>query len=235
MSWAAGNEGRKCCGMYAGVSSRRMLGEHSPWGPVPADPPPAVLQHVPMPVLYGVFLHMGVAALNTIQVSGGAAGGDCFGDEGVDTSSSCVAEPGIQLCMLCSLAPAEERQRDPSGAEEREREVSGMLRSIKGCCTDGSGGSGEVEGPVEGPELLSKLQDVPMWQLQAELGPAGPLVLALPLMRQLCYSPKKCVEGKEIPTPEISTPFLPLNGSTLMTGCANPSLPPPAWGIWAVL
>uniref|UniRef100_A0A8B9RR95 Anion exchange protein n=1 Tax=Accipiter nisus TaxID=211598 RepID=A0A8B9RR95_9AVES len=30
-----------------------------------------VLKHIPMPVLYGVFLHMGVSALNSIQVSGG--------------------------------------------------------------------------------------------------------------------------------------------------------------------
>lgn len=37
----------------------------------PTDPCTAFLQHVPMPVLYGVFLHMGVAALSSIQVSRG--------------------------------------------------------------------------------------------------------------------------------------------------------------------
>uniref|UniRef100_A0A8C9EYE7 Anion exchange protein n=1 Tax=Pavo cristatus TaxID=9049 RepID=A0A8C9EYE7_PAVCR len=31
-----------------------------------------ILKYIPMPVLYGVFLHMGVAALNSIQVSGAA-------------------------------------------------------------------------------------------------------------------------------------------------------------------
>uniref|UniRef100_A0A8C3KAL6 Anion exchange protein n=1 Tax=Calidris pygmaea TaxID=425635 RepID=A0A8C3KAL6_9CHAR len=34
-----------------------------------------VLKHIPMPVLYGVFLHMGVVALNSIQVRGDCAEG----------------------------------------------------------------------------------------------------------------------------------------------------------------
>lgn len=44
-------------------------------------PHPGVLQYIPMPVLYGVFLHMGVAALNSIQVSGAAQSMslDCIG------------------------------------------------------------------------------------------------------------------------------------------------------------
>ncbi|XP_027498953.1 anion exchange protein 4 [Corapipo altera] len=57
-----------------------------------------VLKHIPMPVLYGVFLHMGVAALNSIQVRGGctgAAGGGCFGDQGVCSAPAPTAELGF--------------------------------------------------------------------------------------------------------------------------------------------
>lgn len=63
-------------------------------------PHPAVLQHIPMPVLYGVFLHMGVAALNSIQVSrgcAGGAGGGCFGDEGVCSIPALTAQQSLDF------------------------------------------------------------------------------------------------------------------------------------------
>lgn len=56
----------------------RTLSRHGPPGNSPADPHPAVLQHIPMPVLYGVFLHMGVTALNSIQVREGCTGRGCW-------------------------------------------------------------------------------------------------------------------------------------------------------------
>lgn len=76
---------------------------------------------------------------------------------------------------MCSLvhglvprqAQGKEGHRDLSGAAKREREVPGMLRSTSDFCTDGSGGLGEVEGPVDNPDLLSKLQGCP------HLGAAG--------------------------------------------------------------
>lgn len=83
LNWAVGNEGSKCCRL---LHRRGCSASAVPSGNCTLlTPCPAVLQHIPMPVLYGVFLHMGVAALNSIQVSGGyarGAGGVRFGNEG---------------------------------------------------------------------------------------------------------------------------------------------------------
>lgn len=40
-------------------------------------------------------------------------------------------------------------------------------------------------------------RNVPIRELQTKLGPAGPLVLALPLMCHLCSSPEKSMKGKK--------------------------------------
>jgi len=45
---------------------------------------------------------------------------------------------------------------DLSRTEERERELYWMLRSTSNFCTDGSGGFGGVEGPVDNPDLHQK-------------------------------------------------------------------------------
>lgn len=63
-----------------------------------------------MPVLYGVFLHMGVTALNSIQVREGCTGRGCWwgpfwGGGGLFINSChCTAEPGFLLCVTYSLA-----------------------------------------------------------------------------------------------------------------------------------
>lgn len=88
LNWAVGNEGGKGCSDVCRVLYRRGHSRSAaPSGSrTLLTPHPAVLQHIPMPVLYGVFLYMGVAALNSIQVSRGCtqgAGGSCFEGEGV--------------------------------------------------------------------------------------------------------------------------------------------------------
>lgn len=66
---------------HAGFYMRGHRAGTDPQGPALLMAHPAALQHIPMPVLYGVFLHMGVTALNSIQVrredcTGGGAGGE---------------------------------------------------------------------------------------------------------------------------------------------------------------
>lgn len=87
-----------------------------------------------------------------------------------------------------------------------------MLGSRSNFCVDGSRGFGGVAEPVYNPDLLSKPQGCNRMGA-AELGPAGPLVLALLLLCQLCSSPEKPTEGKKIPTPEPSTLPTPLNST----------------------
>lgn len=76
LNWDVGNEGSKCCSHMCRLLHRRGCSASA----VPSGnctlltPCPVVLQHIPMPVLYGVFLHMGVAALNSIQVRGATLG-----------------------------------------------------------------------------------------------------------------------------------------------------------------
>lgn len=146
-------------------------------------PHPTALQHIPMPVLYGVFLHMGVTALNSIQVREGGLHWEgvlwfwCFwvGRRGFAQqqlplrstawiSALCGVQPGTELSPTRPRTRRE--RRDLSRAKEREKEGSGMLRSSTDLCTAGSGGLGEV-GPVDNTDLLSKPQGAP------HLGAAG--------------------------------------------------------------
>lgn len=63
-------------------------------------PYPTVLQHIPMPVLYGVFLHMGVTALNSIQVREGCTGrGCCWGGE-VCSATAATAQQSLDFNSL---------------------------------------------------------------------------------------------------------------------------------------
>lgn len=122
-----------------------MLSDGSPVGnrtPLTLAP---VLQHIPMPVLYGVFLHMGVAALNSIQVSGAVPG--CWGGGGcVGTGFTPAFTVQHSPCVMCSLARGSGGQSNLPGADERGGEVSGLLRSTAALIEQWLGRSGRTSG-----------------------------------------------------------------------------------------
>lgn len=123
----------------AGFYSRGHRAGTDPQGTALLMPHPTALQQIPMPVLYGVFLHMGVTALNSIQVREGGLhreGVLCFwvGRRGFAQqqlplhsrawiSALCGVQPGTEQSPTRSRTRRE--RRDLSRAKEGEKEGSG--------------------------------------------------------------------------------------------------------------